>query len=124
MRLRQTKVKTYHAANMTLTRDSEGVPSESYGEAYEIKGYIWPATSKVQVEEYGDRIQNIANMRVEGEYQLILDDNVPKIVFGSGNTLQGNDGIYIHADTDGDPDYKVLSITEYEPLRLEIERRV
>ena len=123
-RLKQTRVKTYHAAARIVTKDSEGVPGITFGTPYTVKGYLWPATSKRQAEEYGDRINNIANMRIEGGYTFSLQNGVPTVTFTSGSALQVNDGIYVHADTTGEPDYQVISITEYEPLLLEVERRV
>ena len=122
-RLRQSRVKTYFAKPRTLEYDSEGVPSEEFGAPFVIKGYLWPATSTRQVEEYGDRISNIANMRIEGEYEIVLQGRVPAVVFKNGNVLMANDGVCVYANCCEDPDYRVIAITEYYPLKLEVERR-
>lgn len=123
-RLKQTRVKTYHAAARTVAKDNEGVPVVTFGTPFDVKGYLWPATSKRQAEEYGDRINNIANMRIEGAYTFCLLDGAPAVTFASGSVLRVGDGVYVHAGITGEPDYQVLSVTEYEPLLLEVERRV
>lgn len=96
----------------------------SYASAFDVKGYVWRAESRRQIEEYGDRISNVANMRIEGNYEIQFSERVPVVVFSDGNTLTAGDGICVHADADAAPDYIIVAITEYKPLMLEIERNV
>ena len=123
-RLRQTRVKPFFFKPKIVTKDNEGVPEISYGDHFVLKGELWPATSKRQIEQYGDRIENIANMRVEGKYRIVLMAGSVQANFSDGSILRPGDGVYVYADLDGRPDYAVLSITQYYPLKLEVERIV
>ena len=122
MRLKQTRVRTFYATSRILTADNEGVNSVSWGEPFEVRGEIWKANSTRQIAEYGDRIENVANMYVEGKYTITLENKAPKVTFSNGNVLRPNDGVYVYADTDGDPDYVIRTIEPCPVLMLEVER--
>lgn len=123
-RLKQTRVRPFFIKRKSITKDAEGSPVISYGEPFALKGYIWPATSKKQIEQYGDRIDNIANMRIEGKYTIGLLGGTVQVQFEDGETLKTGDGVFVYAGLDDRPDYQVLSITQYYPLKLEVERIV
>lgn len=99
------------------------MPSDVFSEAYPVRCEIWPATDKRQVEEYGDRISGISNMRMPGQYEISLNGKVPELLFASGFSVKPGDGVCVLADADEEPDYLILSITPYQPVKLEIERR-
>lgn len=119
MRMKQSRVRTISLKARIVTKDSEGVPEITYGNAIEMHGEVWPATSRLQVETYGDRINGIMNVRVRGAYEVVMDENVTGYKFVAG-TIHEGDGVCINSADE--PDYKVISIKPYKPLRMEIER--
>jgi len=122
MRLRQTRIREFAVKPRTVTKDGEGVPVIAYEEGYTVTGEIWPVTSQKQVEMYGNRVSDIANVRLEGEYAITLAVNrEPVVTFRDGSELRLGDGFCVYSDSE--PDYQVLSITQYHPLKLEVERR-
>lgn len=121
-RLKQTRVRSFWIKKRNVAKDNEGVPVISFGEPVEVKGEVWPATSKRQIETYGDRINDIANVHIQGQY-TIAEQNGAVAVLADDITLELGDGFYIFRDKDEPtPDYIILSITEYQPLKLEVER--
>ena len=47
-RLKQTRVRSFWIKKRNVAKDNEGVPVISFGEPVEVKGEVWPATSKRQ----------------------------------------------------------------------------
>ena len=126
-RLKQTRLRPFLIRPRTVTistsSGSEGVPIISWGDPVTFYGEVWPATSQRQVEQYGDRISGIQNMRIEGEYDIEVVGSAAVIVFENA-TIKPGDGVHVYAAETDEPDYVVLSFTQYGPLRLEIEHRV
>ena len=120
MRMKQVRVKTYKVCPKIVTKDSEGVPSVTYGGGHEVKGEAWPATDRLQAQTYGDRISNIMNMRFQGKYTIRRSGRDTEYVF-SDFVLKQGDGVCVYADT---PDYQIISVKPYIPIRLEIERLI
>ena len=107
--LKRSRLSTYYVKNRTTEKNNEGVTTDVYGEAFSVEGEIWPATSKRQVEMYGDRINDIANMRITGRYELVLTEKgVMRIVREDESVISLGDGICVYAQPDQDPDYRVL----------------
>lgn len=122
-RLKQTRVRSFWIKKRNVAKDNEGVPVISFGEPVEVKGEVWPATSKRQIETYGDRINDIANVHIQGQYTITEQNGAVVAVLADDITLELGDGFYIFRDKDEPtPDYIILSITEYQPLKLEVER--
>lgn len=122
-RLKQTRVRSFWIKKRNVAKDNEGVPVISFGEPVEVKGEVWPATSKRQIETYGDRINDIANVHLQGQYTITEQNGAVVAVLADDITLELGDGFYIFRDKDEPtPDYIILSITEYQPLKLEVER--
>lgn len=122
--LKRSRLSTYYVRNRTTEKNSEGVTTDVYGEAFPVEGEIWPATSKRQVEMYGDRVSDIANMRITGRYTLVMTENRGlSVVREDGSEIKLGDGVCVLAAQDQEPDYRVLSITPYEPIKMEIERQ-
>lgn len=122
-RLKQTRVRSFWIKKRNVAKDNEGVPVISFGEPVEVKGEVWPATSKRQIETYGDRINDIANVHLQGQYTITEQNGAVVAVLADDITLELGDGFYIFRDKDEPtPDYIILSITEYSPLKLEVER--
>ena len=134
MRLKQTRVRNFILRTRTTTKDREGAPIVTYGAPKTVRGEIWPATSRKQVEQYGDRISGIQNMRLEGDYKISDDGQGITVTFSDGTLLKPGDGIHVFRPYEvltlgsdlayTDPDYYVLSITQYYPLKLEVEALV
>lgn len=121
--LKRSRLKTYHIRNRTTEKNNEGVTSDIYGDAFPVQGEIWPATSKRQVELYGDRISDIANMRMTGRYTILIGGKrVLNIRREDGSVIRLGDGVCVYVSPDEEPDYRVLSITPYMPIKLEIEK--
>lgn len=122
-RLKQTRVRSFWIKKRNVAKDNEGVPVITFGEPVEVKGEVWPATSKRQIETYGDRINDIANVHLQGQYTIDEQNGAVVAVLADDITLELGDGFYIFRDKDEPtPDYIILSITEYQPLKLEVER--
>lgn len=121
--LKRSRLSTYYVKNRVTEKNSEGVTTDVYGEAFPVEGEIWPATSKRQVAMYGDRINDISNMRITGKYTLVMSEKrALNVVREDGSVIALGDGVCVYASADQDPDYRVLSITPYEPIKMEIER--
>ena len=121
-RIKRSRLQTIYLRNRSVTKDNEGVPTESFGEAYEKKAEVWAASERRQIEMYGDRVSNIANVRVQGRYDIEMRNSIMHIVFEDGNSLTTGDGVCINVAQTDSPDYRVLTITPHRPVRLEIER--
>lgn len=119
MRLKTSRIKDITLYNKTTEKDSEGVVSTKYLNSFPIKAEIWPATSRLQVETYGDRIHSIQNVKIRGSYNIINENGIIMYDFGAFKVCEG-DGISLY--TEGAPDYKIISITPYKPLKLEVEK--
>ena len=66
MRLRRNRLEEFFHKKMTVKKDKEGSTSEEYGAASSVTGEIWPASGKVQAEQYGQRLNYIRNIRIQG----------------------------------------------------------
>lgn len=105
MHMRRSLIKNYHLRKRIVEKDKEGSSVVSYEAAVPIKATIWPASGKVQAEMYGERLAYIKNMEYEGS-----------------ETMQEGDGICVFVSPESDPDYKIISIKEYSPMMMELEK--
>lgn len=121
MRMRRTRMRTYHLRNRIVEKDNEGVPAISYDNPIEIIGEVWPAGGKLQVETYGDRINRIYNCKVKGEYEIQTEKKIESYVF-EGFSLREGDGIHLFTKPENEPDYQIISIKPYRPLYMEVEK--
>ncbi|MFR6348552.1 MAG: hypothetical protein ACLUN9_17675 [Enterocloster aldenensis] len=71
MRLRRSRLVTYHHREAIPKKDSEGSAYTEYGPAVPFQAEEWPAGGKVQAEMYGQRLPNIRNLRIQGAYQEV-----------------------------------------------------
>lgn len=121
MRMKRSRIRTYHLRNKKVTKDSEGVPVISYSDPIEIAGEVWPADGRLQVETYGDRIDRIYNCKVEGDYEIQAANKVESYVF-ENFVLREGDGVHLFSETESEPDYQIISIKPYRPLYMEVEK--
>ena len=123
MRLKRSRVGTYHLRTRVSGKDAEGGAYDSYALAVPFKGEVWPASGKVQAEMYGERLTYIRNVKVTGRY-VITTDRKGKVhyIFPSGLDVTESDGLCLYSSPTDRPDYKIISIKPYTPLRLEAEK--
>lgn len=123
MRLKQSRLKQYHHKKRITVKDSEGGTSEEYGAAVTFSGEIWPAGGKVQAEMYGERLQYIYNVRLDGNYSIQPDEKGHlHYIHESGADMMESDGICLFSKKDAIPDYKIIAIRPYRFLKLEVEK--
>lgn len=123
MRMRRNRIETYYHRKRIIKKNSEGSTSEEYGAASSISGESWPASGKVQAQQYGQRLNYIRNIRLNGKYTSQPDDrgNV-HFILEDGTDIQELDGIHLYTDKDQKPDYKIIAVKPYRFLTLEVER--
>ena len=124
-RLRRNRKETLHLARRISAKTSEGSTYETFGTPSEFIGEQWPATGRAQAQMYGEKLPYIRNVKIEGNYSIVVSDEQETVqyVFENGLTVCENDGMYLDAPTNGEPDYRVLSVKPYKPLRLEVMKR-
>ncbi len=116
---RQRIEKFYHKTRISV-KDLEGNTSVTYGEAKFFDGEIWPASGKVQAEIYGDRLSYVRNVRIQGKYEIVQDGNgIIHYRYPDGLDIVENDGVCLYVPAESEPDYRILSIKPYQPLRME-----
>lgn len=119
MRMKMSRIRTLILKTKSVTRDTEGVPETTWSGATQIKGEVWPAGGQLQVQTYGDKVNSMLNVRIKGAYSIVPEGNHVVYQFKSFSLREG-DGLCIY--TSADPDYKIVSIRPYTPLKLEVER--
>lgn len=119
--MKQSRKRTILLRNRNITKDSEGVPVITYNDPVKMTGETWPAGSKLQIATYGDRINSIHNVRIEGKYHVDVVNKVQQYVFDNF-ILQEGDGVHLFTDSNQDPDYKIVCIKPYNPLYMEVEK--
>ena len=88
MRLRENRLHTYYHRKRIVEKDNEGCVTERCDLDVPFRGECWPASGKVQAEQYGNRLNYIKNLRIEdGHLHYILD---------SGTDIQELDGISLY----------------------------
>lgn len=74
MRLRRSRTETYYHKKRIVEKNREGSTRESYGTASSVEGESWPASGKVQTQQYGERLNYIRNVRISGKYEVKPDE--------------------------------------------------
>ena len=80
MKLRRNRVETFYHRKRIVEKDSEGSTRERYGTASLIYGESWPASGKVQAQQYGQRLNYIRNLRISGKYEIKPDEKVRNLM--------------------------------------------
>ena len=75
MRLRQSRLETYYHRKRMVKKDREGSTYEEYSAASSFSGESWPASGKVQAQQYGQRLGYIRNVKIDGGYAIKPDEN-------------------------------------------------
>lgn len=123
MRIKCSRLETYHLRKRITKKDKEGSTYEEWDAAASFSGESWPASGKVQAQQYGERLAYIRNLRIDGKYTMETDEKgMVSYDFGEGRKFRESDGICLYVPGEHDPDYKIISIKPYRPLKLEVER--
>lgn len=77
MFLRKNRLKPYPLRRFKKTVSDEGVVKEGYADdVEEVRLELWPATSKLQSEIYGDRVNDILNANASKNADINVKDGV------------------------------------------------
>lgn len=121
MRLKRSRRKQIYHHPLKVSKDNEGGPSKNYEQGNALYAIVWPATSKLQIAQYGNEINRIQNVKLEGKYAVYYDETLNTEVYQVGDVLlKENDGIRLHAEEK--PDYYIISIKPYRNLMLEVKK--
>lgn len=119
MRVKNKKI--YYLKKKTIVTDDEGGKYDGWSEPVEVKANIYPASGKLQAEIYGERLNYIRNMLIDGHYAVNYSNNKMNYIFDKFTLTEG-DGICVYVDKDSVPDYKIISIKPYSHLFVELEK--
>lgn len=77
MFLKKNRLKPYNLKRFKESVTNEGVAKEGYAdEVEEVRLELWPASSKLQSEIYGDRINDILNANASKDADINVKDGV------------------------------------------------
>ena len=77
MFLKKSRLKPYPLRRFEKTVSDEGVVKEGYAvEVEEVRLELWPATSKLQSEIYGERLNDILNANASKDANINVKDGV------------------------------------------------
>lgn len=77
MFLKKSRLKPYSLKRFKEIVTNEGVAKEGYtDEAEEVRLELWPATSKLQSEIYGERLNDILNANASKDTDINVKDGV------------------------------------------------
>ena len=110
--------KQYYISRRIINTDDEGNKIESGTTKELLIANIYPANGKLEIEEYGERINNIFNMLIEGPYTTKINNN--KTIFCLQD-IELTEGDFIHVFNQEKPDYKIIAIKPYSHLICQIE---
>ena len=122
MRIRRNRLQKMFLKKRITVKDKEGCTTEKWQNAVAFAGIQWPASGKVQAQQYGDRLNYILNLKLDGAYQIIREKQGASFDFGNDLVFREQDGICIFADEESDPDYRIIAIKPYRQLKMELEK--
>lgn len=89
------RTETYYHKKRIVEKDREGSTRESYGTASSVEGESWPASGKVQAQQYGERLNYIRNVRISGKYEVKPDEKGRMhYILENGTDIQESDHIW------------------------------
>lgn len=123
MRIRRSRLRDLYLRKRITQKDKEGATSEGWEKAVHFTGEYWPTSGSLQIQQYGDRLNYILNMKVDGNYVILPEKHGVSCAFGDDLVFREQDGICIYAGKDSDPDYRIISIKPYrQQLKMELEK--
>lgn len=77
MFLKKSRLKLYSLKRFKKTVTNEGIAKEGYAdEVEEVRLELWPASSKLQSELYGERVNDILNANASKDADINVKDGV------------------------------------------------
>ena len=77
MFLKKSRLKPYPLRRFRKTVSDEGVAKEGYAdEVEEVRLELWPASSKLQSEIYGERLNDILNANASKDADINVKDGI------------------------------------------------
>lgn len=77
MFLKKNRLKPYPMKRFKKTVTNEGIAKEGYAdEVGEVRLELWPASSKLQSELYGERVNDILNANASKDADINVKDGV------------------------------------------------
>lgn len=77
MFLRKNRLKPYNLKRFKKIVTDEGIAKEGYADkAEEVRLELWPASSKLQSEIYGERLNDILNANASKDADINVKDGV------------------------------------------------
>ncbi len=77
MFLKKNRLKPYPMKRFKKTVTNEGIAKEGYAdEVEEVRLELWPASSKLQSELYGERVNDILNANASKDADINVKDGV------------------------------------------------
>ena len=77
MFLKKSRLKLYPMKRFKKTVTDEGIAKEGYtDEVEEVRLELWPASSQLQSEIYGDRVNDILNANASKDADINVKDGV------------------------------------------------
>ena len=77
MFLKKSRLKPYNLKRFEKIVTNEGVAKEGYlDEVEEVRFELWPATSKLQSEIYGERLNDILNANASKDADINMKDGI------------------------------------------------
>lgn len=117
--MKHSRMTAISFCNRTITKDTEGVETATYGTAFSLNGIIYAVSGKAEAQMYGEKINSMLNVKVDGSYTISVEGSEQKVTIGS-KTLKIGDGLKIYNTVS--PDYQIIGFTAYKPLKLLIEK--
>ena len=110
----------YHFAHYTTTKDSEGNVIKGYDteDSFVINAYIYPASGKVEAEQYGLDLKYIYKCLTDEPYEPKIENGRLVYVNYKGHYISEGDGVSVFGDS---IDFKIISIRKHGHLVIELE---
>lgn len=123
MRIKRSRLRDLYLRKRIAQKDKEGATSEGWEKALRFAGECWPASGLAQIQQYGERLNYILNMKVDGSYAVRPKEHGVSYAFGDNLVFRERDGICVRVGKDSDPDYRIISIKPYrQQLKMELEK--
>lgn len=122
MRQKRSRLRKYYHRGAIPKKDNEGSSYIEYDDPVAFTAEEWAAGGKLQAEMYGQRLPNIRNLRVTGEYREMFATGGPLgYQIENGPPFHLGDGVCLYVGPEAEPDYKVVAIYPHRLLTLEVE---
>ena len=122
MRQKRSRLRKYYHRGAIPKKNNKGSSYIEYGDPVAFTAEEWPAGGKLQAEMYGQRLPNIRNLRVTGDYcEVFSSGESHGYQIENGPFFQAGDGVCLYVGPGDEPDYKIVAVYPYRLLTLEAE---